>query len=93
MRWDKQADTADATLGKLHPAGSLVALMTSWKPMILRLCIINKWSPAPEDVEDNASVTMNKYDQNLAQDAVFEKLFKDPKTGLMADGISLVPAD
>ena len=38
MGWDKQADTADATLGKLHPAGSLVALMTSWKPMILRLC-------------------------------------------------------
>ena len=49
MGWDKQADTADATLGKLHPAGPLVALMTSWKPLILRLCIINKWSPAPED--------------------------------------------
>lgn len=55
--------------------------------------IASAWSPAPEDVEDNATVTMNKYDQNLAQDAVFEKLFKDPKTGLMADGISLVPAD
>lgn len=49
MGWDKQADTADATSGKLHPTGSLVALMISWKPMILRLCIINKWSPAPED--------------------------------------------
>ena len=55
--------------------------------------IASAWSPAPEDVEDNATVTTNKYDQNLAQDAVFEKLFKDPKTGLMADGISLVPAD
>ena len=48
MGWDKQADIADATSGKLDPAGPLVALMASCKPVILRLCVINKWIPAPE---------------------------------------------
>lgn len=48
MGWDKQADTADATSGKLDPAGPLVVLMASCKPVILRLCVINKWIPAPE---------------------------------------------
>lgn len=64
-----------------------------WHAQLEQGEIASAWSPSPEDVDDNTVSTTGKYDQNLAQDQIFDKLFKDPVTGLKADGISLVPAD
>jgi hypothetical protein len=55
--------------------------------------VATAWCPAPDDVEENTESVKNKYDVYLAQDQVFEKLFKDSKTGLMSDGIVMLPAD
>jgi hypothetical protein len=54
--------------------------------------VATAWCPAPDDVEENTESTKNKYDNYLAQDAIFDKLFKDPRTGLVSDGIVMLDA-
>jgi hypothetical protein len=53
--------------------------------------VATTWTPAPSDVEEHTEGVKNIYDNYLAQDATFDKLFRDPKTKQLSDGIQLVP--
>jgi hypothetical protein len=58
-----------------------------WHAKLEKGSIATTWNPSPRDVEDNVESAMTQYDYYLNQDATFDKLFKDKKTGLYADGI------
>ena len=63
-----------------------------WHVKLEQGSVATAWSMAEEDIEENEELLEENYNNYLNQDTVFTKLFTDPKTGLMTDGIQLVPA-
>lgn len=62
-----------------------------WHAKLEEGTVASSWSPAAEDLEENAIASVdNKVDHYLKQDVLFDKLFTDPETGLKTDGIALV---
>ena len=62
-----------------------------WHAKLEEGTVASSWSPAAEDLEENAIASAdNKVDHYLKQDVLFDKLFTDPETGLKTDGIALV---
>ena len=62
-----------------------------WHAKLEEGTVASSWSPAAEDLEENATASVdNKVDHYLKQDVLFDKLFTDPETGLKTDGIALV---
>ena len=64
-----------------------------WHAKLEKGSIATTWNPSPKDVEDNVESATTQFDYYLNQDATFDKLFKDKKTGLYADGIQLIKAE
>jgi outer membrane protein assembly factor BamB len=52
--------------------------------------VATSWSISPFDIEGSLDDTKTNYDNYLHQDIIFDKLFKDPKTNLISDGIVLL---
>ena len=52
--------------------------------------VATSWSISPFDIEGSLEDTKASYDNYLHQDIIFDKLFKDPKTNLVSDGIVLL---
>lgn len=64
-----------------------------WHAKLEEGSIATTWCPAKNDVDEDMSNTQNKYDLYLSQDAIFNKLIKDPITGNNMVGIWMVPIE
>ncbi len=64
-----------------------------WHAKLEEGSIATTWCPAKDDVDEDMSNTQNQYDLYLSQDAIFNKLIKDPITGNNMVGIWMVPIE
>ena len=64
-----------------------------WHVKLEEGTVATAWSPSPLDSEEQIEGSKQAYDAYLAQDEIFDKLFKNSETGLVSDGIVMLDAN